>query len=172
MDFSQNENYSSTAEFDHQKNSPRNPLVLKADLQQLKVKRQKLEEKISNHDSLRSEVKSLMIQLENFEQSIKEAKENQNKFFDEVTRDLENTSIMSEQLTTIQNTVIMLENENQELECFLQSQTSLEKQIINEIEQLECIYKKSKEHNDELLKKQVHLKTILPGNSISYKFFF
>lgn len=155
MDYLKNENYSSPTEFDHQKKSPHNS-VLKADLQQLKIKRRKLEEKISSHDSLKSEVKDLMIQLENFEQSIKYAKENQNKFFNDALTDLANTSILSEQMSMIQNSVIKFENENQECKCFLQSQVALEKQIINETEQLECVYKKIKEHNDQLHKKQVH----------------
>lgn len=170
MDVLQNENYSSPDEFDHQNNSPYNLSELKADLQQLKIKRQKLEETISNHDSLKSEVNDLMIQKKNFEQSIKYAKENQNEFFNDAITDLENTSILSEQIITKQNSVIKFKNENQEFECFLRSQTSLEKQIINEIEQLECVYEKFKEYNNQFYTKQVNPTFIIVIKSVSVYF--
>lgn len=132
-------------------------LLLEACLKQTEGQKNILEANVAKHERVKAEMCDLQRKLDNLQRTIEDKKIHHQQSYNEVNQELETTSLKySQSLSTIEE----LEQNNHELECSIQSQSSMELQITEKINKLEISKKRALECNKNLWDKTNNLKVI------------
>ncbi|CAH1731274.1 unnamed protein product [Aphis gossypii] len=130
-------------------------LLLEACLKQTEGQKNILEANVAKHERVKAEMCDLQRKLDNLQRTIEDKKIHHQQSYNEVNQELETTSLKySQSLSTIEE----LEQNNHELECSIQSQSSMELQITEKINKLEISKKRALECNKNLWDKTNNLK--------------
>ncbi|XP_026820601.1 uveal autoantigen with coiled-coil domains and ankyrin repeats-like [Rhopalosiphum maidis] len=122
-------------------------LLLEACLNQTEGQKNILEANVVKHERVKAEICDLQLKLDNLQRTMEDKKIFHQQSYNEINQELETTSSKySQVLSSIEE----LEQNNHELECSVQSQSSLESQIIEKINKLEISKKRAIECNNSI----------------------
>ncbi|XP_025202989.1 sporulation-specific protein 15-like [Melanaphis sacchari] len=122
-------------------------LLLEACLKQTEGQKNILEANVAKHERIKAEMCDLQRKLDNLQRTIEDKKALHQQSYNEINQELESTSL---KYSLILSTIEELEQNNHELECSIQSQSSIQLQIIEKIKKLEKSKKAAIESNNDL----------------------
>jgi len=132
-------------------------LLLEACLNQTEGQKNILEANVVKHERVKAEICDLQLKLDNLQRTMEDKKIFHQQSYNDINQELEATSSKySQTLSSIEE----LEQNNHELECSVQSQSSLESQIIEKINKLEISKKRTIECNNSIWEKVNNEKVI------------
>lgn len=121
--------------------------MLKSKLQQIEKQRCILEEKLAKHNQTKAEVADLENQLDNLKQSIDNMTVNREKCYESLSQEMDRITSKYDQVI---GAIHQLKEDNNELQCNINTKAAEDLQIVNNIKELETIKTKTSECVNEV----------------------